>query len=64
VRLDLTGSAGLVVLLVAAGLATVLDLPGGPGGWRRPGPGRRGLLVVTAVVVLIGLVATWFRLDQ
>jgi hypothetical protein len=59
---DLTGGLGLAVLLVAAGLGFVLDLPGGPAGWREAGPRRAVLLGVTAAVVGVALLASWFRL--
>jgi hypothetical protein len=62
VNLSLTGGAGLVLLLVAVTLAVVLDLPGGATGWRAAGPGRRVLLAVTAVVVIVAMTATWVRL--
>lgn len=58
----LTGAAGLGVLVLAAVLAVVLDLPSGPTGWRRPGPARRVLIGVTVVVLLVALLATWQRL--
>jgi len=60
--LGLTGTAGLVVLILGVGLALVLDLPGGPAGWRVPGPVRRALIGATAVVTLVAMVATWYRI--
>lgn len=58
----LTGAGGLVLLLIASGLAVLADAPGGPTGWRHPGPLRKVLLALIVLVVALAVVATWIRL--
>jgi hypothetical protein len=58
----LAATGGLLVLLAGVACAVVLDLPGGPTGWRRPGPARWTLLVLTGLIVFLAGYATWLRL--
>ena len=58
----LVATGGLLVLLAGVVCAVVLDLPGGPTGWRRPRPSRWALLVLTGLILLLGCYATWLRL--
>jgi hypothetical protein len=58
----LAATGGLLALLVGVACAVVLDLPGGPTGWRRPGPARWTLLVLTGLMMLLAGYATWLRL--
>jgi hypothetical protein len=58
----LAAMGGLLVLLAGVACAVVLDLPGGPTGWRRPGPSRWALLALTFLIVLLAGYATWLRL--
>lgn len=58
----LAATGGLLVLLAGVACAVVLDLPGGPTGWRRPGLARWTLLLLTGLIVLLAGYGTWLRL--
>jgi len=57
----LAAMGGLLVLLAGVACAVVLDLPGGPTGWRRPRPAMWTLLVLTSLIVLPVSYVTWPR---
>jgi hypothetical protein len=58
----LAGAGGLILILIASGLAVIADAPVGPTGWRINGPLRKVLLSLTVAVVALAVVATWIRL--
>jgi hypothetical protein len=58
----LATTGGLLVLLAGVACAVVLDVPGGPAGWRRPGPLRWTLLMLTSAIVFLAGYAMWLRL--